>query len=56
MTRSRRVNRDGSRQHSDESDEESEGKSPVRGRSSQMEIEVDGQSEPMVAKRAKVSA
>jgi choline-phosphate cytidylyltransferase len=53
MTRSRQTNRDSSRHPSDDSDEDSDGKSPVRGRSGQADNEVDGQHGSLASDRSK---
>jgi choline-phosphate cytidylyltransferase len=53
MTKSRQTNNDSSRHVSDDSDEDSDEKSPIRGRSGQMENQVDGQHGPLVSDRSK---
>jgi choline-phosphate cytidylyltransferase len=53
MTKSRQTNRDSSRHVSDDSDEDSDEKSPIRGRSGQMEDQVDGLHGSLVSDRSK---
>lgn len=53
MTKSRQTNRDSSRHVSDDSDEDSEEKSPIRGRSGQMEDQADGQHGSLISDRSK---
>ena len=53
MTKSRQTNRDSSRHVSDDSDEDSDEKSPIRGRSGQMEDQVDGHHGSLVSDRSK---
>ena len=52
MMKSRQTNRDSSRHMSDESEEDSDEKSPIRGRSGQMGQEVD---EQIIAERSRPS-
>jgi choline-phosphate cytidylyltransferase len=53
MTKSRQTNQDSSRHVSDDSDEDSDEKSPIRGRSGQVEDQVDGQQGSLVSDRSK---
>lgn len=53
MTKSRQTNRDSSHHVSDDSDEDSDEKSPIRGRSGQMEDQLDGLHGSLVSDRSK---
>jgi choline-phosphate cytidylyltransferase len=53
MTKSRQTNRDSSRHVSDDSDEDSDEKSPIRGRSGQVDDQMDVQHGSLVADMSK---